>query len=244
MFFWNQLNEKNFDMSVGTKNESDRVLWLENTLTKIPNGLRVLDAGAGEQQFKKFCSHLDYVSQDFAEYDGKGDNKGLQTGNWNRENLDIVCDITSIPEPDGSFDGILCTEVFEHLPNPILALSEFSRLLRPNGFLIITAPFCSLTHFSPYHFYSGFNRYFYEEHLVRQGFTITALQANGNFFEYLAQEVRRIPEVANMYSEGNINRLERLALGILLKTLQRLSEKDKGSSDLLSFGFHVMATKN
>jgi len=232
-----------FNSSVGTKNEATRIFWLEKALAKISKGSRILDAGAGERQFQQFCSHLDYVSQDFAKYDGNGDSKGLQMGNWNQNNLDIICDITSIPEPDSSFDAVLCTEVFEHLPNPLLALKEFTRLLRPNGYLIITAPFCSLTHFSPYHYYSGFNHYFYETHLVQNGFEIIDLQANGNFFEYLAQEIQRIPYMASTYSNSNLRKWERLALKILLYALERFSKKDKGSSDLLNFGFHVMAVK-
>lgn len=187
--------------------------------------------------------HLEYVSQDFAKYDGSGDNKGLQVGKWDQENIDIVSDITSIPQPDSSFDAVLCTEVFEHIPEPLLALKEFARLLRPDGYLIITAPFCSLTHFSPYHYYSGFNRYFYETHLLQYGFEIIDLQANGNFFEYLAQELRRLPYIANTYSSNRMRKWENLALKILLKALERFSHQDKGSADLLNFGFHVMAIK-
>jgi SAM-dependent methyltransferase len=228
---------------VGTRNEDTRIFWLKETLAKLPKGLRILDAGAGEQQFKKFCSHLNYVSQDFAKYDGSGDGKGFQVGSWDQENLDIISDITAIPQPDSSFDVVLCTEVFEHLPNPLLALKEFSRLIRPNGYLIITAPFCSLTHFSPHHYYSGFNRYFYETHLPVNGFKIIDLQANGNFFEYLAQEVRRISYIANTYSNSYLRRWESLALKILLKSLERFSETDKGSSELLNFGFHILAIK-
>ena len=149
--------------TVGMQNESNRIKWLEKTLKKIPKNSKILDAGAGEQQFKKFCSHLNYVSQDFAQYNGDGDGKGLQTDVWDQTQLDIVCDIIAIPEPDNSFDAVLCTEVFEHLPNPILAIKEFSRLIRYNGYLIITSPFCSLTHFSPYHYSTGFNSYFYEK---------------------------------------------------------------------------------
>jgi ubiquinone/menaquinone biosynthesis C-methylase UbiE len=231
------------DLNVGEKNEATRILWLKETLAKIPKDSRILDAGAGEQQFKKFCSHLNYVSQDIAKYDGTGDSKGLQTGDWNFRNLDIICDIASIPQPNNSFDAILCTEVFEHLLDPLSALKEFSRLIRPNGYLIITAPFCSLTHFSPYHYYSGFNRYFYETHLPENGFEIVDIQENGNFFEYLAQEIRRIPYMANTYSSSKMGRWDNLGLKILLKALKRFSDTDKGSSELLSFGFHVMATK-
>ena len=46
--------------------------------------------------------------------------------------LDYVGDIWNIDAPDGEFDCILCTEVFEHIPYPIETLNEFSRLLK-NG---------------------------------------------------------------------------------------------------------------
>lgn len=230
-------------MSVGTKNEETRKSWIEKTLKRIPAGGRILDAGAGEQKFRKFCSHLEYVSQDFAQYDGRGDQRGLQTGSWNQTGLHIVSDIAAIPEPDGTFDAVMCIEVFEHLPEPILAIKEFSRLLKPGGTLIITAPFCSLTHFAPFHFYTGFNRYFYKKHLAEHGFVIDELVENGNFFEFLAQELRRTPEVASTYTKGSTTRLERLATRIVLKMLGRLSASDSGSRELLHFGCFVRATR-
>lgn len=73
---------------------------------------RILDAGAGELAYKHFCSHLHYVSQDFAQYDGKGNASGLQMGTWDQSNLDIISDITSIPEKDASFDAIMCIKDF------------------------------------------------------------------------------------------------------------------------------------
>ena len=231
-------------MKVGTLNEANRIAWVKKTLKKIPRGSKVLDAGAGQQQFKNFCSHLKYVSQDFAKYDGRGDKKGLQTKIWDNSNLDIVSDITSIPRPKASFDAILCTEVFEHLSDPLLALKEFSRLLKKEGYLIITAPFCSLTHFAPYHFYSVFNRYFYETHLPKFGFKIIEIKTNGNFFEYLAQEIRRIPEVKKMYADSvKKNIFETISHKITLHFLDRWSKKDNGSEELLCFGYHVFARK-
>lgn len=231
-------------MKVGTLNETNRIAWVKKTLKKIPRESKVLDAGAGQQQFKKFCSHLEYVSQDFAKYDGKGDKKGLQKKIWDNSNLDIVSDIISIPRPKGFFDAILCTEVFEHLPAPLSALKEFSRLLKRRGYLIITAPFCSLTHFSPYHFYSGFNRYFYETYLPKFGFRIIEIKTNGNFFEYLAQEIRRIPEVKKMYTSSfKRDIFETISHKITLYFLDQWSKRDKGSDELLCFGYHVFARK-
>ena len=120
----------------GTNNKVNRDKWLEKTLSKISPGARILDAGAGELQYKKYCSHLNYVSQDFCRYEGKGNGKGLQAGEWNTSKVDILSDIISIPEKDASFDAILCVEVFEHLPDPIKAINEFARLLKSGGISI------------------------------------------------------------------------------------------------------------
>ena len=119
-------------------------------------------AGAGEWQYKRFCAHLDYVSQDLAKYDGQRDSHGLQTGKWDQTQLDIVSYIINIPEPDVSFDAIMCIEVLEQLPSPVDVLKGLSRLLKPNGILILTVPFCSLTHYSSYFYQTGYCRYFYE----------------------------------------------------------------------------------
>lgn len=229
---------------VGKKNQKTRVSWIKNTLKSLPTGLRLLDAGAGEQQYKQCCEHLEYVSQDFAQYDGTGNEKGLHKDKWDYSNLDIISNIIDIPEPDVSYDAVLCSEVFEHLPEPISALKEFNRLLKDDGILIITAPFCSLTHFAPYHFYSGYNRYFYEKLLPENGFKIIELISNGNYFEYIAQEIRRIQDIAKRYADDRPNIFERYAMKFILTMLERLSKKDRGSEELLCFGYHVLAKKN
>ena len=46
-------------------NEETRQAWLSKTLQALPDGARILDAGAGELKNRKYCGHLDYVSQDF-----------------------------------------------------------------------------------------------------------------------------------------------------------------------------------
>ena len=230
--------------SVGKSNETTRERWIEQTLNSVPKNSRILDAGAGTQRYRKFCRHLDYVSQDFGEYDGQGDAEGLQTGEFDYGELDIVSDITRIPEPDSSFDAIMCIEVLEHLPDPIRAIKEFSRLIKPKGHLILTAPFCSLTHFSPYHFSSGFNKYWYAKHLAENDLEIIDITPNGNFFEYVAQEIDRIPSISKRYSNNKPGLLERLSIFVTLRMLLRFSIRDNGSSDLLCFGYHVHALKD
>src|SRR5674476_1598695 len=92
-------------------NEYARTRWLAHTLAAVPSGKRILDAGAGELRNKHLCDHLIYVSQDVCQYEGKGDAQGLQTGTWDTSKIDLVCDILNVPEPDASFDVILCSEV-------------------------------------------------------------------------------------------------------------------------------------
>jgi ubiquinone/menaquinone biosynthesis C-methylase UbiE len=230
-------------MDIGTKNLYTREKWLEASLKSIPAGSRILDAGAGEQQYKKYCLYLQYVAQDFAKYDGKGDGKGLQTDAWTQNSLDLICDITQIPEKEGSFDAVMCIEVLEHLPDPLLALKEFTRLLKSGGHLIITAPFCSLTHYAPYHYYSGFSQYYYEKHLRELGYDILEITANGNYYEYIAQEIRRISWVADKYSGDKPGFLEKLAIKIVLKALERFEQKDQYSHELLCYGYQLLAKK-
>ena len=52
----------------------------------------------------------------------------------------VNLDQDPIPEPDGSMDLILASEVIEHLVNPRHALAEVRRVLRPRGRVLITVP--------------------------------------------------------------------------------------------------------
>ena len=223
-------------------NEDKRNLWLRQTLGSLPAGLRILDAGAGELRNKILCEHLHYVSQDVCQYEGSGDRKGLHTGTWDTSRIDIVCDITSIPEPDASFDAILCSEVFEHLTDPLQALDEFRRLLKPGGKIIFTAPFSSLVHFAPYHFTTGFSRYWYEHHLPLRGLEIVELQANGDWFSFARQELLRLPSMARRYGHWAWP-FAYLVVAVGLVYFG-LGGKRRSADDVACFGWHCVAIKN
>ena len=228
---------------IGAEEYLVRHAWLEARLRELPAGLRLLDAGAGEQFAKQFCGHLRYVAQDFAQYDGQGDTRGIHPGKWDQTNLDIVSDICAIPVADGAFDAVLCAEVLEHLPDPGKALRELARVLRPGGRLIVTAPFCSLTHFSPHHYATGFNRYFYEKLLGELGFTIERLDHYGDFFQFLAQELRRVREVARQYAGQELSVWQRFLIHRVLLILESLHATDRDSHELLTLGYLVSAVK-
>ena len=53
----------------------------------------------------------------------------------------IVTDANKpLPFKDASFDLIWCSEVIEHLHQPKQAISEFRRILKPGGKMILTTP--------------------------------------------------------------------------------------------------------
>jgi SAM-dependent methyltransferase len=235
-----------YNLMVGRFNRQYRELWIQKQLHEIGADKKILDAGAGEQPYKQFCSHLRYTSQDFAQYDGKGDGVGLQNENkWNIDKIDIVSDIKQIPVENESFDAILCTEVLEHVPDPVAAVTELSRVLKSQGVLLVTVPFISGSHQTPYHFCTGFSRYFFEYHLPNLGFDKIEIEYNGNYFEFLAQELRRSNEIATRYSHDKTRRKpsEIKSMGIILSMLYRFSMEAENSKEFMSYGLHIKALK-
>ncbi len=228
-------------------NEQARDNWVETQLRALPKGASVLDVGAGECQYKHFCSHLDYTSQDVAEYDGGGNERGLHTGEWDFSEIDVVCDILDIPE-EKKYDAILCTEVFEHVPDPVASLNKLTRLVDEGGILLLTAPFISMTHFAPYHFATGFSEYFYREHLEAAGFDIEIMEPNGGYFDFMVQELGRIRGMYRKYLGRNAGLFSTIVFKLARHMLKKPARLDgprdaRRSSEFMTFGWHVRAKK-
>jgi len=171
-------------------NPTNREEWVRIQLEKVPPGMKILDVGSGGQPYRKYCNHLTYKAHDFCLLDPSSQ---IIEGKYGP--VDYVSEISHIPEKDSSFDVILCTEVIEHVPYPISALKEMSRLLKPSGKLILTAPLGSFLHQEPYHFYGGFTPYWYEKFLAEAGFTDIRIQPNGGFFRFFGQECQRVTRI-------------------------------------------------
>lgn len=132
---------------------------------------RVLDIGAGEVD--RYSHHFvakEYVRMDIVSRDG----------------VDIVGSADAIPLPDESFDAVVCTQVFEHLEHPDESAREIFRILKPGGYLLITAPQMNELHEEPYDFFR-YTKYGLASLFESKGFKTIKLEQRGGFFSTLAQ---------------------------------------------------------
>jgi 2-polyprenyl-3-methyl-5-hydroxy-6-metoxy-1,4-benzoquinol methylase len=66
----------------------------------------------------------------------------------------MVADVQRIGLPGASVDTVISCETIEHLPDPVQALREFRRVLRPGGRVILTTP----NYFGPFGLYRAYLR--------------------------------------------------------------------------------------
>lgn len=224
-------------------NEDGRKRWVAEHAERIPPRSRVLDVGAGIGQYRPLFAHCDYFAHDFG---GEPNTIGKYTA------LDYQSDITEIPVPDDAFDTILCTEVLEHVPEPIKAVREMARILRPGGWLLLTAPLGSFLHQEPYHFYGGYTPHWYRWFLPAAGFEIRSIEANQGFFSLFGQETQRFARYLRPRLTWRLGFLRCGGLCLLWLLMLPLAEilplvgswLDRlGLESMATVGYHVFAVK-
>lgn len=149
--------------------------YVRDAARHVKKGDRILDAGAGQGPYRQCFSDATYVAVDFA--DGEH--------SWDYSNLDAITRLENLPFASKVFDGIVCTQVLEHLPEPEQALKELYRVARPGCRLILTAPLGFGEHQAP-HDYFRFTRYGLTHLLIKSGWTVEELKPRGGYFRYMA----------------------------------------------------------
>lgn len=105
----------------------------------------VLDVGCGQSPYKFLlnASQTRYFGIDIVDAD-KFDYKNSEITPFNGED---------IPFEDGKFEGLICTEVLEHVQNYQKLINEMFRVMKKCGTGIITIPWSARYHYIPYDFF-------------------------------------------------------------------------------------------
>lgn len=136
---------------------------------------RVLDVGCGQMPYRNLVPASDYVGIDIDSEVTRRIGKA-----------DVLYDGTRIPFENAHFDGVLCSQVLEHVFQPDNFVAEIRRVLAPGGVLVLATPFVWDEHEQPHDFgrYSSFGL---KALLERHGFTLIAQQKTCPDFRTIVQ---------------------------------------------------------
>ena len=96
---------------------------------------------------REHCSDIMEVGSGVKNHRSDFPGKRFVTLDINPESgADIIGDAHAIPAEDASFDCVMAQDVLEHLHSPQVFIQEIKRVLRPQGYVLVTAPFLH-----PYH---------------------------------------------------------------------------------------------
>lgn len=145
---------------------------------QLPDRARVLDAGAGEGQYRRYFGRHRYTGVDLA----------IGDPGWDYTGLDALADLTRLPFRSAVFDAALLVVTIEHLPEPAAALAEIARCLAPGGTILIAAPHEWEVHQAP-HDYFRYTRHGLVHLLEKSGLAPLEIRPAGGYFRLLARRL-------------------------------------------------------
>jgi SAM-dependent methyltransferase len=137
----------------------------------------VLDVGCGEMPFRGLLPKA-------ARYTGIERPAAGDFGMGRHPEI-VDFDGLTIHFPAAGQDHILCTEVLQHVEDPVALIAEMHCVLRPRGTLVATVPFAAHVHHAPYD-YHRFTRYCLRQ--IFPGFEGVAVEARGNDLAVIANK--------------------------------------------------------
>ena len=148
---------------------------LEQAQAQISPQARVLDAGAGEGQYKHYFDHTHYVGLDLAVGDVT----------WDYDGLDTLGDLRQLPFPDESFDAAVCIQTLEHVNEPMQVINEIGRVLKRNGRFYLSAPMSWHQHQKPHDFFR-YTSFGFRYLLENSGMRVLEMRPMGGYFWFLS----------------------------------------------------------
>jgi SAM-dependent methyltransferase len=137
---------------------------------------------------------------------------------------DLIGDALALPFKDATLDGVLATQVLEHVRRPWVALEEVFRCLKPGGWCIATIPMAWRLHEEPWDFWR-FTRY---------GFAGIAEDCGFEVIE-ISEDLPTVPSILNSIQHlftGRIFAPVRLSINLLGLATWPISRSSHYSTNL------------
>ena len=136
----------------------------------------LLDFGCGRKPYENLFVVNKYVGVDIE----------ISGHNHRNSKIDVFYDGKFLPFRDESFDSLISFEVLEHVFNPDQIVSELNRVLKTNGKILISVPFCWNEHEIPFD-YARYSSFGIRALLERHGFDVVEVHKTGNFLMVIIQ---------------------------------------------------------
>ncbi|MFT6202501.1 MAG: SAM-dependent methyltransferase [Spirosomataceae bacterium] len=108
-----------------------------------------LDFGCGSKPYEHlFFKNTEYIGVDIE----------ITGHNHKNSKVDVYFDGINLPFENSKFQSVVCSEVLEHVFEPIEVLAEIHRVMKPDGYILLTVPFTFEEHEEPFDYarYSSF----------------------------------------------------------------------------------------
>jgi 2-polyprenyl-3-methyl-5-hydroxy-6-metoxy-1,4-benzoquinol methylase len=158
------------------------------------------------------------------------------TNEQSLQHLDFTVDLNGpLPLEASQFDTVLLTDVLAHIRFPEQLIKELSRVLKPNGHLVLTTPFVYWISEAPHEFFHP-SQYALESMCQEAGLQIVLLESYGGRMDVLMDTLNK------SMASGWRYRAFRLLASLVKKSswLRKNREKTKYSYPL---GFVLVAKK-
>ena len=188
---------------------------------------KLLDIGCGNKPYQSWTEAKvsEYIGCDIVQ---SSSNK-----------VDVLCQANNIPIESNSFDTILSTQVIEHVEDHQGLVNEAYRLLKQNGYFILSGPMYWNLHEEPYDFFR-FTKYGFKYILEKAGFEVCEIVSNGGAWATLGQVINHTFEFrnpnANKIARGIKYLFRKLRLHILVNRVFRyLDTKDFNTINTMNY---------
>lgn len=206
---------------------------LDAAIQKCASG-KLLDIGCGNKPYEVWFEGKisEYIGCDIVQ---SSSNK-----------VDVLCEANNIPLESNSYDTLISTQAIEHIEDYQGMVNEAYRLLKINGYFILSGPFYWHLHEEPYDFFR-FSKHGFRYILEKSGFEIIEINANGGAWATLGLMINHTfsfnnPK-ANKVTKGLKYFFRKLKLHITVnKIFSYLDKKDYNTINTINYV--VVARKN